>query len=156
MKKCIYLQLQLLLHSAAAAEKAVNTYIQAIVSLCEAEILFKYEEKAIKDFIFLTLLETAQLQKFLLRKEKLLTSYPISNEYSLPQNEFSDRQHFYNCLVTLKKLTHSLFLSTADRNTLYDLLEENKRLYKRRVTLFVDPKCHTNDPSTRWLAFISK
>jgi hypothetical protein len=152
MNKCLKQQLHSLSRSIIAVEKALTAYLQSLVLLCEAEIHLNGEEKNIKDFIFFTLIEIAQLQKFLLRKRKRLVAHLNQHEWLDSEYTFDNCLSPLDCISKLKNAANSLFLSTWDRKELYDLMEENKQLYKKRITLSSYHRRPKNDPATRWIA----
>jgi hypothetical protein len=151
MNKCLKQHLHSLSRSLIAVEEALTTYVQSLASLCEAEIHLKVEEKNIKDFVFIILIEITQLQKFLLRKNKRLAAHFNQHEWPVSEYTFDNCLSLLDCTSKLKHAANSLFLSTRDRKELYDLLEENKQLYKKRFTLFSYQTRSENDPATRWI-----
>ncbi len=152
MNKCLKQQLHSLARSIIDVEKALTAYVQSFALLCEAEIHFKGDEKNIKDFVFFALLEIAHMQKFLLRKNKRLAAHFNQHEWPVSEYTFDNCLSPLDCIYKLKHVANSLFLSTRERKDLYDLLEENKQLYKKRFALSSYQTRPKNDPATRWLA----
>jgi hypothetical protein len=148
MNKYLKQHLHSLSRSITAVEEALAAYLQSLALLCEAEIHLKDEEKNIKDFVFFTFTEIAQLQKFLLRKNKRLAAYFNQHEWPVPEYTFDNGLSPLDSISKLQHVANSLSLSTGDQEELYDLLEENKQLYKKRVTLFSYQTSSESDSAT--------
>ncbi|MCL6586928.1 MAG: hypothetical protein K6T72_10525 [Anoxybacillus sp.] len=146
MTRCVKQPLHAIACSVAAYEKALAAYIQALALLYDAYVQLYEEDKTMKTFVFHTLLEVAQLQKWQWRKQKRLAEYVDVYEcHSCADTNITDG------MTRLKQATNRMFLSTHDRNELYTLLEENRQLVKKRRLSFYRTRTE-NDPATRWLS----
>lgn len=151
MTRCVKQPLHAIACSVAAYEKALAAYIHALALLYEAYIQLHDDDKTMKTFVFHTLIEVAQLQKWQWRKQKRLAEHVDVYEcHSFADIDITDG------MSRLKQATNRLFLSAHDRNELYVLLEENKQLAKKRGLSLHRPRPE-NDPATRWLSrYLSK
>jgi len=146
MTRCVKQPLSAIACSVAAYEKALAAYIQALALLYDAYIHLYEEDKTMKTFVFHTLLEVAQLQKWQWRKQKRLAEHVDVYECHF----FADT-NIADGMTRLKQATNRMFLSSDDRKELYALLEENKQLAKKRGRSLHHAHSE-NDPTTRWLS----
>ncbi|PAQ16634.1 hypothetical protein CD798_00685 [Bacillaceae bacterium SAOS 7] len=144
---------QSFLRSVQSLDQSFLVLIEALVQLAEAECHYVGKEEILKEFIAYTNMEIAQLQRLILKKNKRWIKYFEQIDGPCFIDGCDHSALLSNQMAQMKEIINSLSLSTEERQEMYELLQENQILYKKRQSLLRSQSFLENDPATRWLSF---
>lgn len=144
---------QSFLRSIQSLDESFLALTEAFIQLAEAERYYVAEEEVLKEFIVYTNMEIVQLQRLILKKNKRWVQYfeQLDGPCFIKGRDHSAL--LANQMAQMKEIVNSLSLSTEERQEMYELLQENQLVYRKRQSLLRSQSFLENDPATRWLSF---